>query len=111
MGCGCFEYFGIDLSNCIQKKGVESPQTRFTIAIAKIKTSKSSWIAVAGNLGFERKKGRFKDIEVTTLMGGIHNQLYSDGILLDNSKPFIFLKNPFDDGYHMKRHAEMQLTR
>ena len=104
--------------------------TRFTIAVAEIKdlTKKGlqTCVVVAGNLellGKKEKKTTKKEKEVEnlgfgpdhqsanpTLMYGIQKVLIAFGILTDETKPFIFLRNPFD-GNHMKRHAEMQLTR
>ena len=81
------------------------------------KPNRESFVAVAGNLEYERPAqpianfGFGSAVPDPDLMAEIQNQLVSNQILSAvNTRPFVFLKNPYDD-YHVKRHAEMQLTR
>ena len=99
-------------------------ETRFTIVISKLRQGQTSVVAVAGNLGFypKNKGGGFNDIAGLEIgngpgqnaddnfMKGIQQVLIDHEILSGPDESFLFLKNPLDKG-HMRRHAEIQLTR
>ena len=101
----------------------DNKETRFTIAISKLIQGETSVVAVAGNLGFYPKnKGGFNEVAGlgigigpgqnadNNFMKGIQQILIDHEILSGPDESFLFLKNPLDKG-HMRRHAEIQLTR
>ena len=108
------------------RKIPRTKETRSTIAIAQLKKGQGTpLVAIAGNLAFYPKTNKegekdFDPVEGLGIEPGVNpdpvlmqkiKQLLIDHEILSANTEFLFLKNPFADEGHMRRHAEMQLTR